>query len=197
MRSCAIFRWFYPLARFSRSINVLLFAWLTKKSFHWLELTRLLFHVPDCVSFTTTTTTFLLCFPPPSYCRSDVGSICNEWCLHFNVCLLFLLTFASRWCWWLGSWRKWKYILLYADLHTWMPKNDCYWMLIHMQKLSLNLIYAQMFVFFALMNVSSGYGLPFHANEFVFSLNEQQNVYLYYTADCVCKHILFFAFLAM
>ena len=70
-------------------------------------------------------------------------------------------------------------------------------MLINMQKLSLNLIYAQMFVFFALMNVSSPYLSPFHANECVFSLNEQQNVYLYYTADCVCKHILFFAFLAM
>ena len=47
-------------------------------------------------------------------------------------------------------------------------------MLIKMQKSLVNLIYVKMFVFFfALMNVSSRYWSPFHANEYVFSLNEQ------------------------
>ena len=52
-------------------------------------------------------------------------------------------------------------------------------MLIEMQKLLLNLIYAQMFVFFVAMNVSLCYWSPFHANECVFSLSEQQKLYIY------------------
>ena len=39
------------------------------------------------------------------------------------------------------------------------------------------MIYAQMFLFFfTLMNGSLHYWLPFHANECIFSLNEQQKV---------------------
>ena len=56
---------------------------------------------------------------------------------------------------------------------TQMNAQECYWMLIKMQKSLVNLIYVKMFVFFALMNVSSRYWSPFHANEYVFSLNEQ------------------------
>ena len=63
-------------------------------------------------------------------------------------------------------------------LITHMNTQKCYWMLIEMQKLLLNLIYAQMFVY-ALMNVSLCYWSPFHANECVFSLNEEQKLYIY------------------
>ena len=37
---------------------------------------------------------------------------------------------------------------------------------------------------FALMNVSAHYWSPFHANDYVFSLNEQQKAYIHHE-DCV------------
>ena len=51
-------------------------------------------------------------------------------------------------------------------------------MLIKMQKSQLNLIYAQTVRIFALMNVSSHYWSSFHANDCVFSRDEQQKVYI-------------------
>ena len=45
-----------------------------------------------------------------------------------------------------------------------MNAQKCYRMLTKMQKSLLNLIHAQTFIFFVLINVSLRYWLPFHSN---------------------------------
>ena len=57
-----------------------------------------------------------------------------------------------------------------------MNAQKCYWMLIKMQKIVIESdLWANVRIF-ALMNVSSHYWSPFHANDCVFSRNEQQKV---------------------
>ena len=59
---------------------------------------------------------------------------------------------------------------------THMNAQKCYWMLIKMQKIVIESDLCANVCIFALMNVSSHYWSPFHANDCVFSRNEQQKV---------------------
>ena len=98
--------------------------------------------------------------------KNVTNDVSNDSAIQFAFCFRQKLNYLSI----PREFRFWPWLNLYITF---------YWMLIKMQKSLLNLIYAQMFVFFALMNVSSLYWSPFHANDCVFSRNEQQKVYFH------------------
>ena len=96
--------------------------------------------------------------------------------MHLNVCLLSLMIFKIMLMTRMLALMKVYFSLLYVEWRKWMPKNviECWlkcknrywiWLLANVR-------------FFALMNVSLRCWSPFHANECVFSRNEQQKVYL-------------------
>ena len=103
---------------------------------------------------------------------SVVKILMNGFC---TVMFVYFLHWHSVWRQWLEGNRKWKYIF---PFEWWlMHKNaqNCYWMLIKIKKSLWNLIYAQMIVF-CRWNITSRNCSSFHANECVFSHNEQQKV---------------------
>ena len=59
---------------------------------------------------------------------------------------------------------------------TYKNAQNCYGMLIKIQKSLWNLIYAQMIVFLSLINATSRNSSAIYANECIFSHNEQQKV---------------------
>ena len=104
--------------------------------------------------------------------NSVVKILMNGFC---TVMFVYFLHWHSIWRQWLEGNRKWKYIF---PFEWWlMHKNaqNCYWMLIKIKKSLWNLIYAQMIVF-CRWNITSRNCSSFHANECVFSHNEQQKV---------------------
>ena len=104
--------------------------------------------------------------------NSVVKILMNGFC---TVMFVYFLHWHSIWRQWLEGNRKWKYIF---PFEWWlMHKNaqNCYWMLIKIKKSLWNLIYAQMIVFCS-WNITSRNCSSFHANECVFSHNEQQKV---------------------
>ena len=103
---------------------------------------------------------------------SVVKILMNGFC---TVMFVYFLHWHSVWRQWLEGNRKKKYIF---PFEWWlMHKNaqNCYWMLIKIKKSLWNLIYAQMIVFCS-WNITSRNCSSFHANECVFSHNEQQKV---------------------
>ena len=67
-----------------------------------------------------------------------------------------------------------------------MNTQKCYWMLILNAKIVIESDLCANGCIFALMNVSSHYWSPFHANDYVFSRNEQQKAYIHHE-DCVIR----------
>ena len=123
---------------------------------------------------------FILTTQRPSSCKQCEKNV-NEWCMLFVVTLVvYCLYRLLKWCFKMTcilAQMKVDFSLWYAEWRIGMPKNIIQWRWKGKTRYWKSHLWANV-RFFALMNVSSRYWSPFHANECVFWRNEQQKMYL-------------------